>query len=425
MINSTLKNANILIVDDNEANIEIITGLLEYQGYSNIISTTDSRLVVDMFRSFNPDLILLDLMMPHLSGFEVMAQLKELSTEHSYLPILVLTADITAEAKQQALVCGASDFLSKPFDLTEVGLRIGNLLYARHLYVELLDHNELLEEKVRERTIELEKNNVELVEAREIAEESERKLEKLNSVLEQRVRDRTKQLETVNKELEAFSYSISHDLRAPLRHINGFIELLLELDSTHRSEEELHFLKVISGGAAEMSALIDALLTFSRLKNTELRKVAINCSSLVAQVLKFFEPEITSRNIIVNVGKLHDCEGDEGLVRQVWINLISNAVKYTGKTADPVIEIGSTENEKEIVYFVRDNGVGFDMQYSKKLFGVFQRLHKASDFEGIGIGLANVNSIVTRHGGFCTAEGVPRQGATFYFHIPKPDKTGK
>ena len=174
MIDSTFKNANILIVDDKVANIDILAGLLQIQGYTNIKTTTDPRLVVSLFKSFNPDLILLDLMMPYLTGFEVMVQLKELIPDGTYLPILVLTADIAVEAKQRALAGGARDFLAKPFNLIEVGLRIKNLLFARYLHQQLQNQNLILEEKVRERTIKLEKTNVDLVAAKDKAEESDR-----------------------------------------------------------------------------------------------------------------------------------------------------------------------------------------------------------------------------------------------------------
>ena len=418
MINSTFKNANILIVDDKMANIEVLAGLLEIQGYTNVMSTTDPRAVLSLFNSFNPDLILLDLMMPYLTGYDVMKQLKELIPETTYLPILVLTADITMEARQQALFDGAKDFISKPYDLVEVGLRIDNLLFARYLHQQLQDQNQVLDNKVRERTSELEKTNLELIAAKEKTEESERKLSRLNAELEHRVNNRTSQLEAVNKELEAFSYSVSHDLRAPLRHISGFIEMLKELRTGHSSDEELRYLKIISEGASEMGKLINALLSFSKLNRTELRKTTVRTSVIIKEVIKFFEPETKDRNLTFHIGEIPDSEGDEQLLKQVWINLISNAIKYTRKKPEAIIEIGSSVAERETTYFVKDNGAGFDMHYAKKLFGVFQRLHKQSDFEGVGIGLANVNSIVTRHGGRCSAEGEVGKGATFFFCLP-------
>ena len=361
MIDATLKNSNILIVDDKKSNIEILEGLLEESGYKHFKSTTDPRQVVSLYKSFNPDLILLDLMMPHVSGFEVMEELNSIIPPKTYLPILVLTADITPEARQRALSGGAKDFLSKPYDLFELRLRINNLLETRYLY---------------------------------------------------------QQLKSSNKELEAFSYTVSHDLRAPLRHISSFIDMLKEMNKSGRSMQELRYMDIISNGAAEMSKLIETLLSFSKLNHAELRKTHIKSSAMVAKAIKFLEPETQNRNVIFNVGQLYDCEGDEQLVRQVWINLISNAIKYTGKMSEAIIEIGSSRQDMEITYFVKDNGAGFDMKYAEKLFSVFKRLHKASDFEGIGIGLATVNSIVTRHGGGCSAEGKVGKGASFYFSLP-------
>jgi light-regulated signal transduction histidine kinase (bacteriophytochrome) len=175
---------------------------------------------------------------------------------------------------------------------------------------------------------------------------------------------------------------------------------------------------IIAGGAKEMDRLIEALLSFSRLNRTELRKTSINSLEMVNHVKSFFEQETLNRNIKFKIESIDDCKGDEQLIRQVWMNLISNAIKYTGKKEEAIIEIGSFSRDSEIVFFIKDNGVGFDMQYSGKLFGVFKRLHKPSDFEGIGIGLANVNSIVTRHGGHCNAEGATGKGAVFYFTLP-------
>jgi len=241
----------------------------------------------------------------------------------------------------------------------------------------------------------------------------------LNAELEHRVEERTEQLQAANKELEAFSYSVSHDLRAPLRHINGFISLFLDNKKKEITEEELGYLNIVSNSAKEMGDLIDALLSFSRLNRAEIQKTQIDSESMISHLQEMFTEEFKSRKIEIQINELPLIHGDYQLIKQVWMNLLSNAIKYTSKKEVAKIEIGSLENDSEIVFFVKDNGAGFNMKYGDKLFGVFQRLHKPRDFEGIGIGLANVNRIITRHRGRCWAEGELGQGATFYFSLPK------
>ena len=236
--------------------------------------------------------------------------------------------------------------------------------------------------------------------------------------LELRVVQRTEQLEAVNKELEAFSYSVSHDLRAPLRHINGFIDLFLEKKSTQLNAEELSYLNTVTKSANQMGELIDALLSFSRLNRTELLKKPIDTLKLIHHSLQIFENEINSRSIEINIADIAESYGDYQLIYQVWTNLLSNAIKYTSKKEKAIIEIGSFVKNNKTIFYIKDNGAGFKMKYADKLFGVFQRLHKSRDFDGIGIGLANIKRIISRHGGECWAEGEPETGATFFFSLP-------
>jgi len=220
-----------------------------------------------------------------------------------------------------------------------------------------------------------------------------------------------------NKELEAFSYSVSHDLRAPLRHIGGFVDLLIKNNAAQLNESGLRYLNIISESSQEMGNLIDALLSFSRLSRSEMQKTKINSKEMVNRVLQSFAEDLKGRNVEININELPDAFGDEKLIRLVWINLISNAIKYSKYKEKTVIDIGGETGKDTTMFYIKDNGAGFDMKYADKLFGVFQRLHKARDFEGIGIGLANVNRIITRHNGNCWAESEVGIGAKFHFSL--------
>jgi signal transduction histidine kinase len=231
---------------------------------------------------------------------------------------------------------------------------------------------------------------------------------------------RAVELQAANRELEAFAYSVSHDLRAPLRHVVGYAELLQKQTASTLDEKAGHYLKTILEAARRMGTLIDDLLGFSRIGRAETRKGAVDLEQLVAQVIAEFAQYTKGRDIAWKIGALPVCYGDRAMLRMVFVNLLSNAVKFTRTQPQAKIEIGCSQQENnQIKIFVRDNGAGFDMRHANKLFGVFQRLHLAEEFEGTGIGLATVQRIVHRHGGTCSAEGVVDQGATFYFTLPK------
>jgi PAS domain S-box-containing protein len=251
----------------------------------------------------------------------------------------------------------------------------------------------------------------------------EEEIQRLNTELEQRVRERTAQLEVANNELEAFSYSVSHDLRAPLRGIDGYARILEEDYNAKLDDEGRRVLGVVRGEALRMGALIDNLLTFSRLGRQRVELTVIDMTALARDVFDRLIEKAEGPSVRFDLGELPSARGDIAMVRQVLVNLLGNAIKFTRRQAAPVIEIGGTTAGGISAYFVRDNGEGFDEAFKHKLFRVFQRLHSEEEFEGTGVGLALVQRIVHRHGGEVRAEGRPGVGATFHFTLPSGKRT--
>jgi PAS domain S-box-containing protein len=259
--------------------------------------------------------------------------------------------------------------------------------------------------------------------AEELVLKTAERIEKLNEEL----KERASLLEAANKELEAFSYSVSHDLRAPLRHINGFVELLQKAPGLASDEQSQRQMGIIAKAAKQMGRLIDDLLDFSRTGRAEMHPVTVDVNEIIDQLIRERELDCNGRKIDWDIKPLPRVAGDPRLLRLVWMNLIDNALKYTRPRDEAKIEIGQytaannghSPLPHEAVFYVKDNGVGFDMQYASKLFGVFQRLHRPEEFEGTGIGLANVQRIIHRHGGRVWAESQTDSGATFYFSLPQ------
>jgi light-regulated signal transduction histidine kinase (bacteriophytochrome) len=253
-------------------------------------------------------------------------------------------------------------------------------------------------------------------------QERDRSLHVAQAQLEARVQDATEELRTSNNELEAFTYSVSHDLRAPLRHITGFAALLQEHAANAIDAQGRRYLNTITESANRMATLIDDLLAFSRMGRASISKRRVDLAGLVGEAKDEVSTDLNGRRVQWVIGTLPCVLADPALLRPVLVNLLSNALKYSSTRDEARIEIGAESNANEVIVSVSDNGVGFDMAYAHKLFGVFQRLHRADEFSGTGIGLANVRRIVQRHGGRTWAEGAVGTGATFYFSLPAEDR---
>jgi len=402
MENSNLKNASILIVDDEQANIDILTGLLEIKGYNNVYPITDPRLVLSLFQEIKPDIILLDLMMPHLNGFQVMEQLKPLFPENTYLPILVLTADVTAESKLRALAGGAKDFLTKPFDLTEVDLRITNLLQTRLLHIQLQNQNVRLEEKVLERTIRLRDTIIALEISKTKAEESDR----LKS---------------------AFLANMSHEIRTPMNGILGFAELLNEPDLT--GEQRQDYIKIIGISGTRMLNIINDIISISKIESGQMG-VSISETNINEQILyihTFFKPEVEQNGLQISFRNTLPARGsiiktDREKIYAILSNLVKNAIKFTKAGS---IEFGYEKNDNHLQFFVSDTGIGISPEKQQI---VFERFRQGSEsltrnYEGAGLGLSISKAYVEMLGGKIWVDSEIGKGSTFYFTLPYHTQT--
>ncbi len=365
----------VLICEDNEELAVYIASLL--QPFCRVSLARDGVEGLREIKSWSPDLVLTDVMMPNKDGLTLCRTIKS-DPSTSAIMVVLLTALTHRDAMLKGWEARADEYLFKPFHPDELVTRIKSLLSA------IADRKS-----------------------------AQKKIMTLNDTLQENL----DKLELANKELEAFSYSVSHDLRAPLRIIDGYTEILLSDYSDKLDEEEKRVLFIITENVRKMGQLIDDLLHLSRLGQKELILQRVDMTSLVESVIA--DQNISKINhAIIRTSKLEAVDCDSGLMQQVWMNLLSNAIKYSGRKTRPVIEINCFNTGTQIVYSIKDNGVGFNMKYSDKLFGVFQRLHKMNEFEGTGIGLALVKRIVTRHGGRVWAEAEPGKGATFYFSLP-------
>lgn len=407
--------AKILIAEDSPTQAQQLQFTLEQHGYEVSIAS-NGRIALEMMPQFKPALVISDVNMPEMDGYELSRRVKaDESLRH--VPIILVTTMSDPHDVIRGLECGADNFVLKPYDEDYLISRVRYALANRELQksnnagmgVEIYfngNRHFITADRLQILNLLLSTYDAAIQRNKELNRNHER-LQTLNA-----------ELDNANKELESFSYSVSHDLRAPLRHIDGFLGLLDQHAAHLLDAKGLGYLKTIAESAKKMGCLIDDLLAFSRMARAEMMRKKIDVALLVKETILELDPEIQGRKINWNIASLPLVHADSAMMRQVFSNLLANATKYTRTREVTEIEIGVQNSANEIIFFVRDNGVGFDMQYVDKLFGVFQRLHRAEDFEGTGIGLANVRRIIARHGGKTWAEGQLDKGATFYFSLP-------
>lgn len=370
--------ARILIVDDEAAQMKALCDTLTMEGYATS-GFNSARRALEALRKQEFDLLLTDLMMPDMDGIALIGAAREIVPD---LVGVMMTGHATIDTAVKAMQAGALDYIVKPFRLNVILPVLNRALAVRRLRLA----NAELERRILERTKELETAN--------------------------------RQLELANKELESFSYSVSHDLRAPLRAVQGFVQIFMDDFGSSIPEAGRPVLEHVVNGANRMGQLIEDLLEFSRLGRQPILRQIVPLERIAKRLVDEMRAQEPQRHIQASVASLGQCEGDPSLIEQVLTNLISNAFKFTRGRDPAIIEVGCSGRSPDTIYFVRDNGAGFDMKYAGKLFGVFQRLHSVSQFEGTGVGLSIVQRIIERHGGRIWAESAPEKGATFFFTLP-------
>lgn len=363
--------ARLLIVDDNPSHMTALYHTLEDAGY-DVTAFPSAKRALEALQRQPFDLVMTDLNMPEMDGIGLLRHAQEIDQN---LVGIVMTGHGAIDTAIEAMKAGALDYVLKPFKLSTILPVLSRALEVRRLRLEIMQ-------------------------------------------LQQRVREHVVELESVNRELETFSYTVSHDLRAPLRAITGLSNILVESYAPTMPGEAQQLLQRIISSAERMGRLIEHLLHFAHLSKQSLSKRNVTIKTIAGQVIEELHKDLANQHVIAHLGDLPDAVGDPLLLHQVFVNLLSNAFKFTRHSEHPEIVVGSEQRGEELVYFVRDNGAGFDMQYAGNLFKVFHRLHSSDEFEGTGVGLSFVQRIIQRHGGRIWAEGEVGKGATFYFTLP-------
>ncbi len=423
MLSPLSRKANILIVDDRPDKLLAMVTIIEELG-QNIVTATSGREALRCLLHQEFAVILLDVNMPGMDGFETAVLIRQRRRLEN-VPIIFISAISDADTHvSRGYSLGAVDYILAPIvpEILRTKVSVFVELYkiteqVRTQAEDLRQAHNGLEARVKQRTEQLAAANEALqVEVRE-RQRAEESLLQLNLDLEQRVSDRTSELRLANQELEAFAYSIAHDLRAPFRHIHSYAELLLEEYAGGLAPEARAYLTRIGTKSREMGQMVDDLLNLFSVARDKFDRTPVELDDLVQKVISDIKGDIGDRDIVWKIGPLPILKCNYVLIRQVLDNLIANAVKYTRPRRPAHIELGSFCENGEEICFIRDNGVGFDMKAVDRLFGVFQRLHRSEEFEGTGVGLALASRIIRKHGGRIWAEGMVDKGATFYFTL--------
>ncbi len=427
--------APILIVEDSPTQAQHLEHLLEEHGF-NVAVTVNGKQALAIVDELQPRLIISDIMMPEMDGFTLCRELKS-RKKFADIQVVLLTSLSSPHDVIQGLQCGADNFIRKPYEGTYLIARVRQLLASRELQNSeevwqglkiRFQGQEYLITSERQQVLDLLMSTFEeAVRVNEDLVARERDLAAANETLEKEILERKRaeaetrklnaELTAANKELEAFSYSVSHDLRAPLRRIVSFSEIIQRDCADGLNERGKRYLDVVNSCGNHMGELIDGLLNLSRMTRQEVRLESIDLSALAETIAEEIRQDEPGRQVEFAAAPGVKASGDHRLMRAVLENLVRNAWKFTAKQPNARIEFGVDANPEGPTYFVRDNGAGFDMEYAGKLFQPFQRLHSQAEFHGTGIGLATVQRIIHRHGGRIWAEGIQGSGATFYFTL--------